>query len=93
MAILLVAIASACSSSDAGPSVTGQVVAVEARSITEFESLTIVDEDGKTWEFIGGLFSGFTPSHLREHQSLNEPVKVTYTQDGDRLRVTRIEDG
>lgn len=90
---LVFVIAAACTSSDDGKSITGQVVEVEARSITEFETLTIIDSDGQQWEFIGGLFAGFTPSHLNEHMALQEPVKVWYVEDGDQLRVTRVEDG
>ena len=91
--LLLVAFGSACTSSDDGPSVTGQIVSFEARSITEFETLTIVDEDGQEWAFVGGAFPGFTPSHLQEHQALREPIKVWYVEEDEHLRVTRIEDG
>ena len=95
LAVVLIAILPiACGSEGgSGPSVTGDVVAVEERSITEFASLTILDDDGQTWVFTGGAFSGFTPSHLREHQALGEPVKVWYEEVGDELRVTRIADG
>ncbi len=96
--VLVIAIAVslvvACSSGGgSGPSVTGEVIDVEARSLTEFDTVTIIDSDGKTWEFTGGAFSGFTPSHLREHQALGDPVKIWYVEEGDVLRVTRIEDG
>ncbi len=83
----------ACDNSDSQKSVTGQVIAVEARSITEFETLTLRDEDGVTWEFTGGLFTGFTPSHLLEHKALGDPVRVWYDEIGGELRVKKIEDG
>lgn len=92
LVVLLIAVA-ACGSDESGPSVTGQVIAVESRSITEFETLTVLDDDGKEWRFKGGLFSGFTPSHLQEHMALGDPVRVWYVQEGDELRVTRIADG
>ncbi|MDA0233038.1 MAG: hypothetical protein O3C69_06100, partial [Chloroflexi bacterium] len=67
-AILLVMIAAACGGNDhgfiAGIAVTGQITEVVPRSLTEFESITVVDSDGKVWEFTGGRFAGFTPSHL-----------------------------
>ncbi len=90
---LLFSVIAACSSGNEEKSVTGEITAVEARSIAEFESLTLVDEDGRVWEFVGGAFAGFTPSHLREHMALGDPVKVWYVEVGDEMRVTRIEDG
>jgi hypothetical protein len=83
----------ACNFEDDRPNVTGQVTDVVPRSISEFESLTLVDDSGKTWEFKGGLFTGFTPSHLLEHAALKEPVRVWYTDENGVLTVTRIEDG
>ncbi len=90
---VVLSLAIACGSDPEGVSVTGEVADVKARSLTEFETLTIVDEDGRTWQFVGGAFAGFTPSHLREHQALGDPVRVWYVEEGDLLRVTRIEDG
>jgi hypothetical protein len=86
-------LATACGSSDEDSSVTGEVIAVVTRSLTAFESLTVIDADRKVWEFTGGPFSGFTPSHLQEHMALGDSVKVWYIEDGDELTVTRIEDG
>ncbi len=72
----------------------GHVIEVTAKSLVEFESLTIVAEDGTKWVFAGGEFPGFTPSHLEEHQALGEPVRVFYVRDEDgSLRIVRIEDG
>ena len=72
---------------------TGIVIDVQVRSISEFEWLSLEDETGKTWRFKGGSFTGFTPSHLQEHGALKEPVKVWYTEENGVLTVTRIEDG
>jgi hypothetical protein len=83
----------ACNSANEGQSVTGIVVDVQVRSISEFESLSLEDENGRTWMFKGGAFAGFTPSHLQEHGALKEPVKVWYTEQDGVLTVTRIEDG
>ena len=70
------------------------MVEVTARSLVEVETLTIVTSDGTEWEFAGGEFPGFTPSHLEEHQALGEPVKVVYVREEDgSLRIVRIEDG
>lgn len=91
--VLAVCLLVACSSGEEGENITGRVTGIESSDIVRFDSLSVIDGDGKTWEFIGGAFAGFTPSHLREHQALGEPVKVWYVVDGDELRVIRIEDG
>ena len=90
---LALALLVSCESAVSELSVTGQVVDVVPRSISEFESLTLLDESGKTWQFKGGLFTGFTPSHLQEHAALKEPVKVWYTEKNGVLTITRITDG
>lgn len=96
-AIVLAMIAAACGGNDhgfiAGFAVTGQITEVIPRSLTEFESITVVDSDGKVWEFTGGRFAGFTPSHLLEHMALGETVKVSFVEDGGNLTVVSIEDG
>ena len=84
----------ACQPASGDGVVVGHVVDVKAVSLVEFESLTIVDDDGTKWVFSGGEFPGFTPSHLEEHQALGEPVKVFYeTEEDGSLRIVRIEDG
>jgi hypothetical protein len=78
-----------------GPkSVRGQVVAVEQASVTTISNLTIEDDSGKRWTFIGsGKFSGFTPSHLVEHRALRESITVEYEEsDSGELKIVGISD-
>ena len=83
-----------CQPASGDGEVVGHVVEVIAKSLVEVETLTIVTSDGTEWEFAGGEFSGFTPSHLEEHQALGEPVKVVYVREDDgSFRIVRIEDG
>ena len=87
-------IALGCQPAAGDGEVVGHVVEVTARSLVAVETLTIVTSDGTEWEFTGGEFSGFTPSHLEEHQALGEPVKVVYVREDDgSFRIVRIEDG
>jgi hypothetical protein len=73
--------------------VTGQVVDVQALTIDTFSSLTVRDDSGKVWEFAGGLFPGFTPSHLLAHRAEGAAVVVTYREEADgTLRVMRLDD-
>ena len=74
--------------------VRGMVQAVEPRSLVDIESLTVVDDEGVVWVFQGGprTPTGFTPSHLREHMLLGEPVSVFYHADGETLVIDDITD-
>ena len=74
--------------------VTGQVLNVKQSSMTIISSLTLEDDSGKRWTFEGGgVFSGFTPSHLLEHRALGEPVTVEYEETGSGiLQIVRLAD-
>jgi DNA/RNA endonuclease YhcR with UshA esterase domain len=78
-----------------GPdAVTGQVVSVESASVTTISSLTIEDNSGKLWTFVGsGTFSGFTPSHLEEHRAFRESVTVEYDElENGELSIVGLSD-
>lgn len=89
MALLWVA--AACSSAGE-QSVRGHVLDVQARSLTEVESLTLVDDQGKEWQFQAQGNVGFTPSHIREHMLLGQPVTVFYREEGEALVAVRVTD-
>ncbi len=89
-----ICILAGCQPTSGDGAVIGHVVQVTAKSLVEVETLKIVTDDGEEWEFNGGEFPGFTPSHLEEHQALGEPVRVFYAREEDgSLRIVRIEDG
>ncbi len=96
LATAMLAFAACGSGSDADPdsnTVTGQIREVTDSSLTEIDTLVIVDANGREWEFKGGSFAGFTPSHVREHQVLAAPIKVRFVDEGEVLRIVAIEDG
>ena len=72
--------------------IVGLVTAVEARSFDEVESLTVEDGSGTSWVFkdVGAI--EFTPSHLRQHMTLGEPIKVTFHRAGGKLVIDGIGD-
>jgi len=72
--------------------VRGHVTSVEAASLLEIKLLTVVDEGGKTWEFTADRVLEFTPSHLREHMALGQPVVVTYREVRGRLVAEGLSD-
>ena len=75
--------------------VRGHVVDVRSESLLEIESVEIMDGDGKRWRFEAREFSDpadFTPSHLREHMVLGEPVTVRYRNEDGVLVIDDIDD-
>ena len=72
--------------------VSGLVIMVEARAITEIKLVRIIDEEGITWNFTTIRPLDFTPSHLREHMVRGDPVTVTFRKVDDLLVAERLED-
>ena len=58
--------------------VIGLVAEVEAKSVLELCSLAVRDASGQRW-ILGP--TDFTPSHLKQHMLLGEPVSVTLHDD------------
>jgi len=74
--------------------VTGHVTSVFPKSITIVEKITVVDMDGHHWTFESdGEYSGFTPSHLLEHQVTGDPIKIKYRAQAGKLLIITIQDG
>ena len=72
--------------------VRGLVLEVNAKSLLDIESLTIVDSVGNTWNFNARQFRGFTPSHLNEHRILGDPITVTFHRIEGDLVIEEIMD-
>lgn len=72
--------------------IRGQVVEVLPRNFSELELLRIRDDEGRTYTFETEGFTGFTPSHVREHQFLGQTLLVTYEKRGDVLVAIKLED-
>ena len=98
VSMMLLTVAAACEGESrrmgVESEVRGMVQAVEPRSLLDIESLTVVDDEGVVWVFQGGprTLAGFTPSHLREHMLLGEPVSVFYHAEGETLVIDDITD-
>ncbi|MBI4198523.1 MAG: hypothetical protein HY533_05380 [Chloroflexi bacterium] len=72
--------------------VRGFVLDIQARTLTEVESLTMVDKDGAVWRFQAEGNLGFTPSHIREHMLQGQEMTVHYKGKGDALVAVRVTD-
>ena len=72
--------------------VRGFIVAVDAKSLVELESLVVRADNGGTWEFRAGDFRGKTPSHLRLHMVQGLPITVLFHSEGDALLIDDIID-
>ena len=77
---------------EAGRQVRGHILEVVARNITEIESVSIRDQDGRRWTFTTEGYTGVTPAHLREHQLFGQQVVVSYVEREDRLVAVKIGD-
>lgn len=107
LACLLVGIICACvvaacgggkDTLDAELSVTGLIVDVKARSVTEYDSITVRTDSGEIFEFRPAPDAppdptgGSAPGHLRVHAATGLPVKVFYREEGGKLLAVRIVD-
>ena len=74
------------------PSVSGVVLEVTAKSLTQIDVLTVQDETGVTWEFLGGTYKGISPSHVREHMLQGLRVTVWYREEEGMLIISEVGD-
>ena len=76
--------------------VVGVITKVDSTGLNQVASFDLRTADGATYTFAIGELENpteFPPGHLREHMATSSPVRVTFDVDGDRLLVTRLEDG
>ena len=72
--------------------VTGALVGVESPSLLVLDSLDVRDAAGHVWHFLADGYSGFTPSHLREHMVQGLPVTVRYRSEDGGLVLVEVTD-
>ena len=72
--------------------VHGVVTDVQSRSLTEVATFSVQDSTGRLWSFETDGPINFTPSHIREHALMGQPVTVYYRAEGERLLAQRITD-
>jgi hypothetical protein len=75
--------------------VEGLVTSVTSSSPSAVEGFTLRLEDGQVLDFVitGAIDlgdGGFPGSHLREHQALAQPVRVTFREEGTAGAVQRV---
>jgi hypothetical protein len=75
---------------------TGLVTDIRDRSLTEVDRFTLRASDGQVAEYHVGRLTldatSFPAGHLREHQLLNQPVLVTYREEGGERVAVRLQD-
>jgi hypothetical protein len=92
LALTLLLAASACNREPATLVARGLVISVQVASFSRIGTFELRTDDGQVLTFGVEGDPGTTPSHLREHMVLAEPVTVTYHRAGDQLVATRIDD-
>jgi hypothetical protein len=78
---------------DPGPqAVHGLVVDLRAASFNQLAAFELRADDGRSLSFAVEGDVGITPSHMREHMVLAEPVTVTYRDTGGTFVASRVDD-
>ena len=72
--------------------IDGLVIQMQAASFLQIASFTLQSDDGTQVEMIVEGDVGITPSHLREHMALGDPVTVTVRYADGLTIATRVED-
>jgi len=72
--------------------VTGLVVGLESTSLIDLYSLTVVDGSHIEWYFLADGYKGFTPSHLKQHMLLGDPVAVVFHIESGEMLIDNIDD-
>ena len=75
-------------------SVRGQIIELSAESLHTIEVLAVEDGNGRIWRFDrqDRPSPGFTPSHLREHMILGNPITITFHEHGGVLVIDVLKD-
>ena len=92
MSIVLLALMLASCNKEDHKSVRGHVIDVQARSLTEVQSLIIQDNNGTIWTFRTAGDIEFTPSHIKEHMLLGQELSVYYADRNGHLIVLSVID-
>ena len=74
-------------------SIDGLIIEVEALSLVETISITLLDNFGEEHKlFLEGNYRAFTPSHLREHMIFGMPVSIEYVVKEEKWKAIDISD-
>lgn len=74
---------------------TGIVLSIDSPALGRVDGFELLDTEGRRWVFDTTKLEfrpEFPAPHLAEHQVLGDRIEVTFTRDGDRLLVTRLDD-
>ena len=72
--------------------VWGVIVEATDRNLSEIETLTIRDGDGRLWTFTTDGVLEKNGAHLRLHQVLGQTIQVRYYERDGRLIATGLMD-
>jgi hypothetical protein len=91
--LLVALVLAACGDGGETREITGPVLEVDARSITEIVSFTVKSGDDRIEVFIDPEAEyAFPPPHLQEHVLSGQPVRVEVVEQDGRLVAVSMED-
>ena len=71
----------------------GRIINIDSISITESNSITLIDRNEKIWKFdFEDEFNHFTPSHLKEHMISGDLIKIIFLPSQDSRTIVDITD-
>lgn len=82
----------ACISNQSIKEIRGHVIHVESNSLTIVSEIHIKDKNKKIFILKPQIYKGFTPSHLRHHQIVNEPITIKYILNNGILTIISMDD-
>ena len=61
--------------------ISGSIIDFQAKSFTELNRITIITSEGREYKLnVNKDLGKFTPSHLRQHMALGDPVQASYIE-------------
>lgn len=92
--LILLVLATACTdNSETFDTMHGSITNVESKNQYEIQSLSILDDKGKTWVFgSNGPIELSTPEHLNIHMVNNLEIRVVFERMGTNLILINIYD-
>ena len=73
--------------------IEGYVTNVSAANLLNVDWFEIETKSGKVMRFeVTGSLGSFTPSHMRQHMLIGDPISITYYEKGEKFNASLVED-
>ena len=94
--VIALLIFTSCTQSDQAQNekiIEGYVTNVSAANLLTVDWFEIETNSGELMRFeVKGSIGSFTPSHMRQHMLIGDPVVITYYENGEKFNASMVED-